>query len=112
MATTPDPPASSIKWWVCGLLLLASTLNYMDRQALSQTSKRICDDLQITNTHLGYLEGAFNAAFAGGALLFGWAVDRGNVRLIYPLIVVGWSLAGFAAGFADSFRVLLACRFA
>ncbi|HVK09666.1 MAG TPA: MFS transporter [Gemmataceae bacterium] len=113
MATTPDPaPASSIKWWVCVLLLLASTLNYMDRQALSQTSKRITDDLGITKAHLGDLEGAFNAAFAAGALLFGWAVDRGNVRLIYPFIVVGWSLAGFAAGFADSFRVLLVCRFA
>jgi MFS transporter, ACS family, hexuronate transporter len=113
MATTSDPtPASSIKWWVCVLLLLASTLNYMDRQALSQTSKRISDDLRISNSDLGDLEGAFNAAFALGALMFGWAVDRGGVRLIYPLIVVGWSLAGFAAGFADSFRVLLVCRFA
>jgi MFS transporter, ACS family, hexuronate transporter len=113
MATTPDPPpASSFKWWVCVLLLLASTLNYMDRQALSQTSKRISEDLEITNAHLGMLEGAFSAAFACGALLFGWAVDRGNVRLIYPLIVIGWSMAGFAAGYADSFRVLLVCRFA
>lgn len=109
----PDPPpSSSFKWWVCGLLLLATTLNYMDRQALSQTGTRITAYFGLSNAEFGLLEGTFSAAFACGALLFGWLVDRGNVRLLYPLLVVGWSLAGFAAGFAQSFPALLACRFA
>src|SRR5215213_276250 len=111
-APAPPSPPSSVKWWVCVLLLLASALNYMDRQALSQTAPRIRAYFEITNKEIGLLEGAFNAAFAVGAILVGWAVDRGNIRLIYPAIVVLWSLAGFAAGFAEAFWFLFVCRFA
>jgi MFS transporter, ACS family, aldohexuronate transporter len=112
--SAPAPPSlpSSVKWWVCILLLLASALNYMDRQALSQTAPDIRKYFGITNEEIGQLEGAFNAAFALGAILIGWAVDRGNVRLIYPAIVVLWSLAGFAAGFAEELWLLFVCRFA
>jgi ACS family hexuronate transporter-like MFS transporter len=111
--STDSPQRSSVsfKWWLCLLLLSASVLNYMDRQALSQTGVRIKKQFHLDNQEYGLLEGAFNAAFAVGALGIGALVDRGNVRLIYPLIVVGWSLSGFAAGFAQSFMFLLVCRF-
>jgi MFS transporter, ACS family, hexuronate transporter len=108
----PTRPRAYLKWWVCALLLLASALNYMDRQALSQTGPRVTAYFQLSETEFGFLEGAFNAAFGLGAILIGWIVDRGNIRLIYPAIVILWSLAGFAAGFAESYAVLLACRFA
>jgi len=111
MSTQPTHD-SKFKWWICVLLLLASTLNYMDRQALSQTAVRISKYFDISNQQLGLLEGAFNFAFAIGAISIGWVVDRGNIRLIYPAIVILWSLAGFAAGYAESFLFLLGCRFA
>ena len=106
----PTKPPAFFKWWVCLLLLFASTLNYMDRQALSQTAVRVKGYFQIDNTTFAALEGAFNAAFAVGVLAIGWLVDRGNIRLIYPAMVVLWSLAGFAAGFAESYLFLLGCR--
>src|SRR5262245_26356976 len=108
-ATAPPSPA---RWWICILLLLASTLNYMDRQALSQTAVRVSEYFAIDNKEFSRLESAFNIAFALGAIAIGWVVDRGNVRLIYPTIVVLWSVAGFAAGFAEKFWFLLVCRFA
>jgi MFS transporter, ACS family, hexuronate transporter len=110
--SSPGPaPRSLFRWWICLLLLLATTLNYMDRMALTQTSKRIIDYFQLTKQQYGYIESAFNVAFAIGALAIGWLVDRRGPRWIYPAIVVLWSLAGFAAGFATSFLMLLACRF-
>lgn len=108
-ATAPPNPA---RWWICVLLLLASTLNYMDRQALSQTAVRVSDYFALDNSEFAQLESAFNIAFALGAIAVGWVVDRGNVRFIYPTIVVLWSAAGFAAGFAQQFWFLLVCRFA
>jgi len=80
--------------------------------ALNQTSVRISQYFSMSNTDYGLLEGWFSFAFAIGALVMGFVVDRGNVRLIYPAIVLGWSIAGFATGLAESFAVLLACRFA
>ena len=65
-------------WWICGLLLLASTINYMDRQTLSNTSKRITDEFQLSEEQYGNLELAFGLAFAVGATVFGIIADKGE----------------------------------
>jgi MFS family permease len=59
----------------------------------------------------GYLESAFAFAFAIGSIVFGWAVDRSNVRWIYPAALLAWSMAGFATGLMQGFLGLLICRF-
>jgi ACS family hexuronate transporter-like MFS transporter len=114
-AIHPDlhPPARSRhwKWWVCGLLLLATTVNYMDRQTLSQMAVRIQTDFGLSDQDYGWIESAFALAFAFGALLMGWLADRINVRWLYPAAVLVWSAAGFVTGFAQGFASLLICRF-
>src|SRR5205823_4128833 len=45
------------------------------------------------------------------AIVMGWLADRWNVRWIYPLAVLAWSLAGFLTGLAFDFTTLLICRF-
>src|SRR6266478_4911746 len=91
------------KWWVCGLLLLATMLNYMDRLTLNLMAVRIMDDFQLDERHYGQLESAFAFAFALGAIVVGWMADRWNVRWIYPIAVLAWSAAGFATGLAHGF---------
>lgn len=110
----PVVPARSPawKWWVCGLLLLATMINYMDRLTLNQTAKRIKDELHLNNEEYGRVEFAFGIAFAVGAVIVGWSVDRWNVRWVYPAALLGWSAAGFATGFAETLNGLLACRVA
>ena len=97
-------------WWVCGLLLLASTINYMDRQTLSNTSDRIKRELNLNNEMYGSLETAFGLAFAVGASVFGFLADRTSVRWLYPAVLLLWSAMGFATGFVESYAGLLACR--
>jgi ACS family hexuronate transporter-like MFS transporter len=99
------------KWWVCGLLLLATTVNYMDRLTLNQMAVPIMDEFGLQAREYGQLESAFGIAFALGAILAGWLVDRWNVRWVYPAAVLVWSLAGFLTGLAQGFASLLVCRF-
>ncbi|OYW26729.1 MAG: hypothetical protein B7Z47_07330, partial [Chthoniobacter sp. 12-60-6] len=40
---------------VCGLLLLASTINYMDRQTLSGIGPRIKSEFGLTNEQYGHI---------------------------------------------------------
>jgi ACS family hexuronate transporter-like MFS transporter len=98
------------KWSVCGLLFLATVINYMDRQTLSQTAKNIKDELRLNNEEYGNIEFAFGVAFALGAVAVGWTADRWNVYWIYPVVLLGWSMAGFATGFVQSYLGLLFCR--
>jgi ACS family hexuronate transporter-like MFS transporter len=106
----PAPRFAAWKWLICGLLLLATMLNYMDRQTLSQMSTEICEDLVINKYYYGWLEGGFGIAFALGAVCTGLLVDRLSIRWLYPAVVVGWSAVGFATAFVNSYEELMVCR--
>jgi ACS family hexuronate transporter-like MFS transporter len=98
------------KWLVCGLLLAATMINYMDRQTLSGLSARITKEFRLSQEQYGNLELAFGWAFAAGSLGFGFLVDRFAVRWVYPLALLAWSAAGFATSFARDYDALLVCR--
>src|SRR5262245_3257647 len=107
----PYPRGATWKWWVCGLLLLATMVNYMDRLTLNQTAKRVMEEVGFDERGYGELESAFAYAFALGAVLAGWLADRVNVRWLYPAALLAWSAAGVATGLVSGFLGLLACRF-
>ena len=98
------------KWWVTGLLLLATMINYMDRVTLTGASVRVTSELGLSELQYGNLELAFGWAFAGGSLVFGFLADRLRVYYLYPAILACWSLMGIAAGWANGFEGLLLCR--
>jgi ACS family hexuronate transporter-like MFS transporter len=114
-AFTPDSivwtRSRSWKWWICGLLLLATMVNYMDRLTLNLMALPIMDEFGLRAREYGYLESVFGVAFALGSILMGVLADRWNVRWIYLAAVLLWSLAGFLTGLAGTFATLLLCRF-
>jgi MFS transporter, ACS family, hexuronate transporter len=97
-------------WLVCGLLLLATTINYMDRQTLANAASRVIEDFQLSKEQYGEIEWAFGVAFAIGSLVFGFLADKVNVLWLYPAVVLLWSAMGFATGLVYSFSGLLICR--
>src|SRR5438270_2871156 len=104
------PRASAWKWWVCGLLLLASAINYMDRQTLANAAVRITTQFHLREEQYGNMELVFGWAFAIGSTFFGVAVDRMSVRWLYPIVLLLWSSVGFATGLVNSYGGLLLCR--
>jgi ACS family hexuronate transporter-like MFS transporter len=109
---TPEPRSrpASWKWWICGLLLCASAINYMDRQTLANAAVRITQQFQLSQEQYGNLELGFGWAFAVGSLVFGVLADRFPVRWVYPAALLLWSGMGFAAGLVQSYSGLLVCR--
>src|SRR6185295_1825622 len=102
------PPAASArppswKWWICGLLLCASAINYMDRQTLANAAVRITQQFQLSKEQYGDLEFGFGWAFAAGSLVFGLLADRFPVRWVYPAALLLWSVMGFATGLVTSY---------
>ena len=75
------------KWQVCGLLLLATMLNYMDRLTVNQSAREIMWEFGLDKADYGRLEAAFSLAFGLGALLAGAMADRWNVWWLYPSAV-------------------------
>lgn len=101
---------TSATWGVCIVLLLASTLNYMDRQTLGNVLTRVEKEFSLTNEHYGNLELGFGLAFAAGAIVFGVLADHVNVRWLYPLMIMLWSTAGAVTAYSQTYEQLLLCR--
>ena len=106
---SPGRP-SSWKWWICGLLLLASAINYMDRQTLANVSTRVTAEFGLRQEQYGNLELAFGWSFAVGSIAFGILADKAPLRWLYPAVLLLWSAVGFATGLAGSYEGLLGCR--
>jgi ACS family hexuronate transporter-like MFS transporter len=109
----PSPNAvrsPSWKWWITGMLLLATTINYMDRVTLANASVRVTSELGLSNAQYGTLELLFGWSFAAGSLVFGFLADRVSVYLLYPAVLAAWSLTGVAAGWSQGFTELAVCR--
>jgi MFS transporter, ACS family, hexuronate transporter len=102
--------SASWKWWICGLLLLASAINYMDRQTLANAATRITTEFSLKQEQYGNLEFAFGWAFAAGSIVFGVLADKVPLRLLYPTVLFLWSAAGFVTGTVKSYEGLLMCR--
>lgn len=102
--------SSSWKWWITGLLLLATTINYMDRVTLANASVRVTQEFGLSEQQYGNLELAFGWAFAAGSLVFGFMADRFRVYWLYPCVLAGWSVMGMISGWTTDYSGLLICR--
>ena len=109
-SSSSDQRAAARAWFICVLMLLATMLNYMDRLALSQQATEISRDLVLTNEDYAGVEEGFGLAFAVGGIVWGLAVDRISPQWLYPIVLLGWSLVGYATGWVTTSRELLACR--
>lgn len=99
--------ASRYRWAVCGLLFLATVINYMDRQILGLLAPMLQHDIGWTQVQYGRIVMAFSAFYAIGLLGFGRVVDWLGTRVSYALAMLFWSIAamlhaavGSVTGFA------------
>lgn len=97
-------------WWIASLLLLASAINYMDRQTLANAAVRIGREFNMSQEQYGNLEAGFGWAFAVGSLFFGFLADKVSLRWLYAAVVLLWSAMGFMSGYVENYDQLLACR--
>lgn len=95
---------------ICGLLLLASAINYVDRQTLASASARIKSEFSLSNEQYGDIEAVFGYGFVAGSILFGLLADVVSIRWLYPVVLLSWSAATAATAVAGGYQDLLWLR--
>ena len=84
---------SRFRWIICGLLFLATTINYMDRQVLSLTWKDfIAPDFHWTDDHYGTITGLFSIFYAVANLFAGKFIDWMGTKKGYLIAIFVWSV--------------------
>ncbi len=92
------------------LVLMATTINYVDRSNLSIVAKPVAHELNLNPVQMGHLLSAFAWSYALTTVAGGFLVDRLGARLVYGLAQFFWSAATFALAFAGGFASLFGLR--
>ena len=106
-------PVVAYRWRIAALLCLITTINYIDRQALTVAAPLLMDEFAISNADYGLITSGFLFAYGIGQMLCGPVVDRLGTKRAFALAVAAWSVAGmlhaWGRGLASFFifRVLL-----
>lgn len=95
---------------ICVLLLLASAINYLDRQTLASASARISSEFGLRNEQYGDVEAAFGYGFVIGSIVFGFLADHVSLRWLYPLVLASWSAATAATAMSTGYHDLMLLR--
>ncbi len=81
------------RWWMCLLLFVATTVNYLDRQVLSLTWKDfIAPEFHWTDSDYGTITGFFSIFYAVACLFAGKFVDWMGTKKGYLWAIGIWSL--------------------
>ena len=84
---------SNFRWVICGLLFLATTINYMDRQVLSLTWKDfIAPEFHWTDSNYGKITAYFSVFYAIANLFAGKFIDWMGTKKGYLIAIFVWSL--------------------
>ncbi len=97
---------SNLRWVVCGLLFMATTINYMDRTALGLVEPILRhilggdQNIALYNRRYSDIVNCFIFAYGLGFLIAGRVVDRVGVKKGYALSIAVWALASLSHVFA------------
>src|SRR6185369_15117630 len=106
-----SPRIANLRWWIAGLLAIATALNYLDRQSFPVIVGEIRKEIPLTDAEYGRLTSVFLFAYAimyaGGGRLMDWLGTRAG----YGVMIVWWSAANFLTGTISSVLGLGVFRF-
>ena len=100
-----------LRWWIIGLVFLATLINYIDRLTISVLAPVITRDLGLTNTEFGGIVAWFLLAYTISQALSGKLYDRIGTKLGFVVSIVVWSLAAMAHAFSRGLASLSVFRF-
>ena len=90
-----------LRWWIIGLIFLATVINYIDRSALGimwgglDKEGTIAHSLQLTKDDYALILNIFMVAYALGQLFSGKLFDKVGTRIGYVISIGVWGLSSF-----------------
>ena len=101
---------SHIRWWIIGLIAVATVINYIDRTSLAVMWPAIAQDAKLSKDDYATIVSAFMVFYALGQAVSGRIFDRIGTRLGFVLSVAVWSVACAGHGIVRSFGGLAGAR--
>ena len=107
----PPEVGGPYAYYVLAVLFVVYVFNFIDRQILAILLQPIKEDLQVSDTAMGFLTGfAFAVFYAIAGLPLARVADRWVRRSLIALSLATWSLMTAASGLSRNFTDLALAR--
>ena len=113
MTSTPATAGrTNVRWMICVLVFLATTIIYSDRSFLGQLKSTLgtTPGIMLTGSQFGMINSLMLGAYAVSVLFAGRLIDRVGIKNGYAITLVLWSLAAFSHTLVASVGGLMAAR--
>src|SRR5207244_10602036 len=100
-----------LRWWIVGLIFLATLINFIDRLTISVLAPVITKQLGLNNLQYASITTWFLVAYAVSQALSGKLYDRVGTRRGFTLSILVWASAAMAHAFARGLASLSVFRF-
>jgi MFS transporter, ACS family, hexuronate transporter len=100
-----------LRWWIGGVLLLSTIINYIDRQTLSLLAPYLKLEYHWTNTDYANIVIGFRIAYSLGQTVFGRFMDRIGTRRGLSITVLFYSVVSVLTSLARGFYSFATFRF-
>jgi len=119
-----EPKGSNLRWVVCGLLFLATTINYMDRSVLSLIEPLLhklpfmgwdfahdAAHQAVFNNNYGNIVIAFQIAYGIGLVTAGRLIDKVGTKIGYAVAITVWAFSSMSHALVFSVAGFCIARF-
>ncbi len=102
-------PIRGLRWWIIGIVMVGTSLNYLTRSTLGVAAPTVLADLGIGTREYGWI----TAAFQAGIMLqpvAGYILDTIGLRVGLAVFAGAWAVITMAHGLATGWLSLLGLR--
>src|SRR3954465_15594579 len=98
-----------LRWWMIGLIMLGSVINYLTRSTLAVAAPTLLQDLNIGAEQYSWVVAVFQGAIMLQPLC-GYVLDVIGLKSGYALFAVAWSIISMSHGLAHNWQTLAGLR--
>jgi ACS family hexuronate transporter-like MFS transporter len=99
----PTRRIKGLRWWMIGLLMLGSIINYLTRSTLAVAAPTILANLHISTQEYSWIVGTFQ-----GAIMLqpacGYVLDVLGLKTGFAIFAIAWSFISMAHGLANNWQ--------
>lgn len=99
----------ALRWWIIGLVMLGTIINYLTRSTLSVAAPVMMEDLGMDEEQYGWITAAMQAGLMLQPVV-GYILDVIGVKLGLAIFATAWGVLTMAHGLANSWQALAALR--
>lgn len=99
-----------LRWWIIGLIFIATVINYIDRTAFALLWPQMGEDLGMDNSDYANMLNVFMIMYAASKFISGRLYDKIGTRIGFIVSIVVWSVAAAFHAVAKGVWTLGAAR--